>query len=56
MKKKYLTKPMQCDRCKGTGLEQTGMYVVDCIMCQGKGERLVTMSAEEWAREEKNES
>lgn len=39
-----VTKEMQpCVRCKGTGLEQIDGRTIDCLNCQGYGERLVTV-------------
>lgn len=53
MSKQYITKPLKCVRCGGTGLEYNEGYAMECLMCNGVGERMVTLPAEEWEKEEK---
>ena len=44
----YETRELECPRCKGTGLEEFSGRVRDCLMCNGKGMRMVTLPKEEW--------
>lgn len=44
----YETRELECPRCKGTGLDHQG----DCLMCNGKGTRNVTLPVEQWEDEE----
>ena len=46
--KEYATKPLRCARCAGTGLEKTEGRTADCLMCNGKGMRMVTLPIKEW--------